>query len=92
MNQTTPKKPFFPKDKPKSWVVFISCILAGLLIAGPLLLSGIVFEIEALEFLGGILFWCCWIMAAAMWLVFILRSIAGHYREIEHRDWSEQIW
>jgi len=52
VNQNNSTKPFLPRDKPKSWIVFIICGLAGLLIAGPLMFSGIMFEIEALEFLG----------------------------------------
>jgi len=92
VNQNTSKKPFLPQDKPKSWIVFIIGILAGLLIAGPLMFSGIFQEIEAFQFLGKLLFTCCWIVAALMWVVFISRSIAGHYKGIEDRDWDEQVW
>ena len=92
MNQNTSKNPFLPRDKPKSWILFVISALAGLLIAGPLFFSGIMLEMEALQFLGGLLFWCFWIAGALMWFVFISRSIAGHYKGIGDRDWSEQIW
>ena len=92
MNQNPSKKPFLPRDKPKSWVVLTICILASLLLAAPLAFSGIMFEIEALESFGKLLFLCCWIVGAAMWLVFAARSVAGHYKGIEDCDWRRQVW
>ena len=92
MNQNPSKKPFLPRDKPKSWIVFIICGLAGVLIAGPLAIAGILADIQAIKSIGTMLFWCCWIVAAAMWFVYISRSILGHYKSIEDRDWRQQVW
>ena len=90
--QQAGRKPFLPRDKPRSWVLFILCCLTGLLVAGPLLLIGSVFEIRAIESFGRTLFWCCLITAALMWAVFMFRSAAGRYDRIVARDWKDQIW
>ena len=92
MNQNDSRKPFFPRDKPKSWVVGLTSILAGLLVAAPLTISGFVFEIKVLEVAGRSLIWCFWTVAVVMWPVYTFRWIAGHYKGISSRDWSEQIW
>ena len=92
MNQDAPKRPFLPRDKPKSWVIFIICCLTGLLVAGPIAVSGIAFQVEALTSVGTAIFWGCWIVGIAMWIVYISRSIAGHYKSIEDRDWDDQVW
>jgi hypothetical protein len=86
------RKPFFPRDKPKSWVVGTASILAGLLVAAPVMISGFSFQIKVLAAVGQALSWCCWIVAVAMWALFITRLIAGHYKGVASRDWNEQIW
>ena len=88
----TTSKAFLPRDKPKSWIMFVISILAGLLVAGPLAVSGIALEIETLESAGTTLLWSCCVFGGTMWLLYICRSIAGHYKDIESRDWREQIW
>ncbi len=91
MNSGSPKT-FLPRDKPKSWIVFIVCGLMGLLIAGPVVIIGMTFHLEALRSVGIVLFWFCWAAGGVMWLVYISRLIAGKYKEIAERDWREQIW
>ena len=92
MNQSASKDPFLPRDKPKSWIVFIVSGLLGVLIAGPIALSGIWFEIEALVSVGRLLLWSCWAVAVSMWIVHFSRSIAGHYKDVGDHDWKDQIW
>ena len=86
------EKAFLPRNKPKSWVVAIICGLVGVLLAGPLAIAGLGLEIDVLLSAGTTLFWCCWIVGIAMGAVFLSRTIAGHYKGIEDRDWSEQLW
>jgi hypothetical protein len=88
----TKSEAFLPRDKPKSWIIFVISILAGLLIAGPLAVSGIALEIKILQSAGITLLWVCWVFGGAMWLLYICRSIAGHYKDIGSHDWREQIW
>jgi hypothetical protein len=92
MNQINSKKPFLPRDKPRSWIVAIICGLIGVLVAGPLAIAGITFEISALKEAGTLLFWCSWMVAISMGAVFLSKTIAGRYKSIEARDWSEQVW
>lgn len=74
------------------WVVAIICGLIGVLVAGPLAIAGIAFEVGALKDVGTVLFWGCWIVAIPMGAVFLSKTITGRYKNIEARDWSEQVW
>ena len=92
MNQTTSREPFLPRDKPRSWVVAVICGLIAVLAAGPLAIAGVALEIDALKDAGTLLFWCCWIVAIPMGAVFLVKTLAGRYKDIEERDWNEQVW
>lgn len=86
------KKPFFPKDKPKSWVVAVSAVLCGLLVGAPLTVLGIVAELSALEVLGRVVFVCSWAIGFASGLFFNIRLWTGRYRGLDEREWHEQVW
>lgn len=92
VDQNADKKSFLPRDKPKSWIVFVISMLVGLLVAGPLAIVGIVFQIGDLESAGRLLFICSWSVGVAMWFVFISHSIRGRYKNIKESNWSEQLW
>jgi hypothetical protein len=92
MTQPKNKKPFIPKDKPKSWVIFTLACLSGLLVAGPILIGGNILKIKAISTIGMALFILCWSVAAIVWVIYITHFLAGHYKQIEERDWKDQIW
>ena len=92
MNPTASRETFLPRDKPKSWVVAIVCGLIGVLVAGPVAMAGIAFEISALKDAGTFLFWCCWVVAIPMGAIFLSKTMAGRYKGIESRNWNEQVW
>lgn len=85
-------KPFIPRDKPKSWVLFLVFCMSGLLIAGPTMFLGIYFKINIIDKIGSLLFTLCWIAGVASWFVFVVGMITGKYRNIKEQEWSKQLW
>jgi hypothetical protein len=83
-------QPFIPRDKPKSFVIFVSAGLVALLVCGPIAFLGAYFEFEPLRYLGFIGAFSC---AAAMfvsWPVFMFGLLTGKYRELPQREWTER--
>ena len=63
-------KPFFPRNKPKSWVVMISAGLLSLLVFGPIGFLGAAVDFVPLYVLGVAGFLVCCATFAVMWFVF----------------------
>lgn len=89
---TGDRKPFFPRDKPKSWVLFISSVLIGILVLTPSILIahfvGLNVVVEIIKFvllaMGGFGF--------VMGIVFNYKLLRGKYRNLSSRPWSDQEW
>ena len=62
------------------------------MVAGPATILGIVLQVEVLEMAGRYLFVCCWVVGIAMWLVYIYRLTTGFYKQIQEREWTDQVW
>ena len=88
----TSSKRFIPKNKPKSWVVFIISILVALLVAVPIVFAGAYFHIESFEHIGNTLLILCILLFIPSWLVFPAGALKGKYRNLVARDWGEQLW
>lgn len=86
------KKPFIPRDKPKSWIIFICGVLIGLLVAGPLAILGSALNFWLLKIIGSVLFFACWAIAAIMFFVGIISRISGNWKKLEDRNWKDQVW
>lgn len=87
----TEPKPFFPLDKPRSWVIFVSATLLGLAI-GLTAFAAAWFDVTLRRILATSLFVACWLVAAVCWCIFMIRQGAGRYRDIEPKPWKDQIW
>jgi len=85
-------EPFIPRDKPKSWVIFISACLVGLLVFAPVAFLGVALEIQFLRYIGMAGLVACWTAAVLSWIVFRLGTASGKYRNLSARDWKEQVW
>ena len=85
------KKPFFPKDKPKSWVIGITSGLIGILVAGPMMFLGIYIGVGLIKMSGTILFVLCWTVFAVTSVVFVFGFLTGKYRGLKEKEWSEQV-
>ncbi len=92
MNQDNTKKPFIPKDKPKSWVMLIMAILVALLIAAPILVVSAIFDVAFLYAIGRLIFVGAWAIGAVMVCIFLFGVITGKYGDVREAPWSEQVW
>ena len=91
MNDEKITKPFIPRDKPKSWVIGILGVLIGL--GGGLTgFIGAGMKIAPLYYLGISVFVVCWIAAFPSMLFFVFRNFSGRYRNLEERNWKDQLW
>lgn len=86
------KKPFFPTDKPKSFVVFASAALIALLICGPIMYLGAYFDAYWLLNFGKMGFVLCWVVGFWCGLIGTFRNWSGRYEKLEHRKWKDQVW
>jgi hypothetical protein len=84
-------KPFFPRNKPRTWVICQCAFLVGLVI-GLLVFASGWFGWNSLQNLGVILFFACGLIAVACWFVFLVRLGHGDYRKPEERKWRDQMW
>ena len=85
-------RPFIPRDKPKSWVIFICAVLVALLGFGPMGFLGGVFDVRPLYYLGVSGFVACWVVGVIAWFVFAAGLATGKYRNLPARSWNEQVW
>jgi len=86
------KKPFIPRDKPKSWVVFIISVLIAVLVAGPIAIAGIKLELSILESIGYLLFIGSWLVGIVSWFVFSGNTAKGKYKNMRAEKWADQKW
>jgi len=81
-----------PHDKPKSLLLFLAGLLAGLFVFIPMIVAGLALERVMLMLAGAAGLAVAWLPAAFMALLFAARLAAGDYREIQSRPWREQVW
>jgi RsiW-degrading membrane proteinase PrsW (M82 family) len=83
-------KPFIPRNKPKSWVLFNLCILLlpviGLLWGAARPLSPLLFETLRVAFLA------CFALGFCMGIVYAHGVLTGRYGEMVERPWRNQMW
>jgi len=84
------KKPFIPRDWPKSRAIGYLSIIIELIIISPLY-----FFIGHLPILGSVLyvlFFLLWAVGFFSILFFMIRQFEGKYKKIVACDWSNQVW
>jgi hypothetical protein len=86
------KKPFIPRDKPKSWVLFVLFLLAALLVAAPITILGIYFDLGIVKGLGTTLFVICILISFPLYFVFLGGMLRGKYSNIKEQNWENQVW
>jgi hypothetical protein len=86
-----PSRPFFPDDKPRTWVLGVSAGLLGLFV-GFIAFTAAWFELQALKSALLALFAACWATFAISWLIFVARLVSGQYTNVQPRPWREQVW
>ncbi len=86
------KRPFIPRDKPKSWIVFIIAALVALFFGGPILFISTIYDLSFALKLGIIIFASACTVGIVMWCVFAVGMLRGKYGSLDERPWSEQVW
>jgi hypothetical protein len=82
----------FPRDKPKSSVLFALAILAGYLVAGPIALFGFWLNLAYVANFGMALFALFLVLGFVMGFFHFTGRLTGRYRGITSRPWREQLW
>jgi hypothetical protein len=91
MESSANRRPFIPRDKPRLWVVFTLSGLIGMGI-GLIGFGAAWLHLGLIAAVAVVLFAICWIIAAVSWIGFVVRLVSGCYRDIQARDWNEQVW
>ena len=81
-----------PHDKPKSLIVFLAGILAGLLVFLPLAVLGLSLEKPPVFLTGTAGVAVSWLLAAFMGFLFAAGLYAGRYKEMHELPWRDQVW
>ena len=81
-----------PHDKPKSLIVFLAGLLAGLLVFLPLAVIGLSLEKVPLFLTGTAGVGVSWLLAASMGLLFAYGLHSGRYKEMHELPWRQQVW
>ena len=85
-------KPFIPRDKPKSWVLFICAISTQLLVVTPLMILGDYLESDTIAVISMVLFVVCFVVAVVMLLVYMVGFLRGRYATLTEQNWGKQVW
>ncbi len=83
---------FFPRNKPKLWILCIGMGLAGLIVASPLIVFGIVYNVFSLVKIAVVLLQVCWPISVVSGVLFWLNYLNGEYKNLENKSWKEQKW
>ena len=81
----------YPKNKPKSWVIFV----AAFIVAVASLFVWLVAESNSWKYVALIsilLFGACLFVAAPAILIYSRGVMTGRYRTISAKPWRDQVW
>jgi len=84
-------RPFIPRDKPKSWVIFVLSALCGLgfgLVAFVSASQG--WSVAKAIGIAG--FSLCWLSAAIAGINCGIGMLTGKYGHLQERAWRDQVW
>ena len=84
-------KPFIPRDKPKSWVVFVLSGLIGLAFGLCAFASASQGWLTA-KTIFSVGFILCWAIGAAAVITCAHGMLTGRYGNIQDRPWEDQVW
>jgi hypothetical protein len=84
-------KPFFPRDRPRFWVVGVTVWLCGFL-AGLLGFGAATLELIWLQIPLMVIFVVCWLVGAICRVGYVHGIFSRRYRNIVEKPWSEQVW
>ncbi len=85
------RKSFIPRDKPKSWVVFVVSALLGLAF-GLSAFAAAAYDLPIVKaiFIAG--FVACWAVVAVAGVTCGIGMATGRYADLQERPWQDQVW
>ena len=85
------RKSFIPRDKPKSWVVFVLSALLCLAF-GLCTFAAAAYDLTIVKviFIAG--FVACWTVAAVAGITCGIGMAIGRYADLQERPWQDQVW
>jgi hypothetical protein len=81
-----------PRDKPKSLILFLAFLVAGLIVFLPMAVAGLSLEKVPVFLTGTAGVAVTFLTAAFMALLFAAGLYAGRYREMHELPWRDQVW
>jgi hypothetical protein len=81
-----------PHDKPKSLLIFLAGLLAGLLVFLPLAVVGLTLEKVPMFLTGTAGVAVSFLLAAFMGFLFAAGLRAGRYKQMHELPWRQQVW
>ncbi len=85
------RKPFIPKNLPKSLVISYLSLLIGLGFGVIGFISGFL-DLIVIKNICAITFICSVIVFLVSYIFHTERTVRGKYSNIESKDWKDQIW
>lgn len=88
---TKEKLTLFFSTKPLSWIIMNGAVLVGLAVGLLTFLAvknghDVAFRLFKPVFFG------CWVIAAAMWFIFMINNISGKYKNMAPTKWKNRPW
>ena len=90
--QTGMRPIHIPHDKPKSLIIFLAALFAGLLVFLPLAVVGLTLERITMFLTGSAGVAVSWMLAGVMGILFAAGLHAGRYKEMHELPWRQQVW
>jgi hypothetical protein len=81
-----------PRDKPKSLILFLAFLVAGVFLFAPMAAVGLSMEKVPMFLTGTAGVAITFLTAASMALLFAAGLHAGRYREMHELPWRDQVW
>lgn len=84
-------KPFFPDDKPRSWVIAVSAGILGLPLGLITFIAGFCGFTLLFDVLRSV-FAVCGLVMVLMMIIFQANSLTGQYKDFKASKWRDRPW
>jgi hypothetical protein len=85
------RKPFFPDDKPRSWIIGLSTGMMAFLFAGAAFFA----KMMALDFLADLARFFSLLFGFVMLPMMVIcnfKSLSGQYKNLRPSEWKDRPW
>lgn len=82
---------FFPRNRPRFWVVGATAWLLGFIV-GLIGFGVATLDLVWLQIPLMAVFALCWLVGVVCWFGYVHGIFSGRYRGITEKPWREQVW